>query len=218
MLCCRLGALALGVLIPLPGASMPPALPPVHQMALAPATPPPTVMTVREALRPLSLLVASGESLSVGDYNAANSGQAMDLGLNGLSSYFGRSCEQVTLGEVMNAQRRGSLHAVGRYQFIGSTLRFAVDRSGLSTSAMFSPVNQDALFRVLIKEKRPAVWSYLAGTGSEAEAANALAREWASLPGPWGGSYYPNGNRAHVSRVQVLSTLRQTKKAVLGVI
>jgi hypothetical protein len=171
-------------------------------------------LTIADALRPLSDLIAHGESITAGDYNAANNGWAMDLGKYGLKNYFGRDCSDVTIGEVMLAQDQRRLHAVGRYQIIGSTMAAAVRWASLSGSDLFTPVNQDKLFIALIKHKQPSVWSYLNGTGSANQAANGLAREWSSLPAPWGGSYYSSGDRAHVSRAHVLSTLKQTRKAV----
>lgn len=170
--------------------------------------------TLQEALQPLSDLIALGESSTAGDYNAANNGRAMDLGKHGLSNLFGRNCSEVTIGEVMLAQAQHRLHAVGRYQIIGTTLTAAVRWAGLSGADTFSPANQDKLFIALIKFKRPAVWSFLAHTGSIDRAANALAREWSSLPAPWGGSYYGAGDRAHVSRAQVLSALQASEQAM----
>ena len=185
----------------------------------SPPMPPPVVvaepeLTIADALRPLSDLIAHGESLTAGDYNAANNGWAMDLGKHGLRRYFGRDCSDVTIGEVMLAQDQRQLHAVGRYQIIGSTMAAAVRWASLSGSDLFTPDNQDKLFLALIKHKRPSVWSYLNGSGSAHHAANGLAREWSSFPAPWGGSYYSSGDQAHVSRDRVLLALQQTRKAV----
>ncbi len=47
------------------------------------------------AVAPLVVLVADGESATVGDYNAANAGRAMDLGKHGLKNHFGRDCSEV---------------------------------------------------------------------------------------------------------------------------
>lgn len=175
---------------------------------------PQPTFTIHDALEPLSELIAHGESITAGDYNAANNGWAMDLGQHGLSNYFGRDCSDVTIGEVMLAQDQRRLHAVGRYQIIGTTMRAAVRWAGLSGSSMFTPDNQDKLFLALIKHKRPAIWSYLLGNGTAHQAANALAREWSSMPAPHGGTYYGRGDRAHASRAEVLSVLEQTRKAI----
>lgn len=195
----------------------------VHSAPLPPPTvaelpPPPPQPTIRDAVEPLAQLIAHGESATAGDYNAANNGYAMDLGKHGLSKFFGRDCSEVTIGEVMLAQDQHRLHAVGRYQIIGTTLASAVRWAGLSGSDMFTPANQDRLFIALIKHKRPAIWSFLSGNGSSYQAANALAREWSSMPAPWGGTYYGHGDRAHVSRSHVVEVLHETREAVATLI
>ena len=72
----------------------------------------------------------------------------------------GRSLTQMTVGEVIKQQsgyddftisdaewrRRGGIHAVGRYQFIGPTLKEQVARSGIPMDAMFDEATQDKLF------------------------------------------------------------------------
>ena len=60
----------------------------------------------------------------------------------------------MTLGEIFEKQngpkethyQNGGLHAVGRYQFIGSTLREEVDKMGLSHDTKFTPEIQDKIF------------------------------------------------------------------------
>lgn len=171
--------------------------------------------TMRSVLAPLADLVALGESETVGGYNAANRGRAMDLGKEGLRKVFdGRDCSEITIGEILLAQAQRRLHAAGRYQIIGITMPKAVRQAGLSGADMFSPENQDKLFLALIKFKRPAVWAYLNGHNNHAGAADAMAREWASIAYWDGASYYASGggDRAHVSREQILSELAQTRE------
>ena len=45
----------------------------------------------------------------------------------------------------------GGLHAVGRYQFIGSTLQDEVSKMGLSLDTKFTPEVQDQIFFSHIK-------------------------------------------------------------------
>ena len=177
--------------------------------------PPPTLQEQQlQALEPLADLIASGESLTAGDYNAANTGRAFDLGKNGLVKLFGRPCEQITVGEILLAQSQHQLHAAGRYQIIGITMRSAVRWAGLSGSDLFTPENQDRLFMALLKHKRPLVWSYLnSGHVSQHSAADALSREWASIPYWDNTSYYGRGDHAHVPRHLVLSTLDDVRSA-----
>lgn len=77
---------------------------------------------------------------------------------------FGRSLTDMTLGEIFHRQNtkqrglsmqqhldEGGLHAVGRYQFIGSTLQDEVNRMGLSHDTKFTPDVQDKIFISHIK-------------------------------------------------------------------
>ena len=153
-------------------------------------------------------LIGAVESDSVGGYNAANAGRAMDLGRDGLIKITGRPCDQITIGEVMAWQNRGLLYAVGRYQMVPRTLRAAVKWAGLRPTDKFSPANQDRLLVALLKHKRPSVWAYLTTKGASLNAAvMGLAREWAGLPALWGRSYYGWGNRSHTSVATVTSAL-----------
>jgi len=174
----------------------------------------PARKNVSTAIAPLRNLVAKGESEDSGNWNAANNGYAMDLGHSGLKAVFGRDCSNITIGEILQAQRSGQVHAVGRYQIIGKTLPAAVKHAGLSSSDKFSPHNQNLLFLALVKNKRPAIWAYLMGRGSIDAAADALAKEWASMPMANGRTYYPNGNRAHATRQEVISTLEAIKSKI----
>jgi len=77
---------------------------------------------------------------------------------------FGRALTDHTLGEIYHKQntkqrglsldqhmRTGGLHAVGRYQFIGSTLQDEARRMGLSPDTKFTPEVQDNIFFSHIK-------------------------------------------------------------------
>ena len=164
------------------------------------------------ALEPLADLVASTESDPAGGFNAANNGRAMDLGKNGLIKVTGRDCSEVTIGEVMMLQQQKRLHAVGRYQLIGSTMELAVRWAGLSGSNMFTPDNQDRLFKALVQMKRPMVWGYITREHDDVEKAiNGLAAEWAGMPTASGRTFYPNGNRAHASPMTVEEVLGMSR-------
>ena len=186
-------------------------------IAIEPPIPAP-VLTLKQqqlqALKPLADLIASGESLTAGNYNAANTGRAFDLGKDGLLKVFGKPCEDITIGEILDAQQTYRLHAAGRYQIIGRTMRSAVTWAKLQRSDRFTPTNQDALFMALLRNKRPLVWSYLtSGHATQHAAADALSREWASIPYWDNSSYYGYGDQAHVPRHIVLSTLTQVRHA-----
>ena len=102
-------------------------------------------------------------------YEAFNQGGAEGgtkvLGKSGSHKQtFGRSLTDMTLGEIFHKQntksrglsmdehiKSGGLHAVGRYQFIGSTLQDEVARMGLSSDTKFTPQVQDQIWLNHIK-------------------------------------------------------------------
>ena len=176
-----------------------------EDFCLNPAAPAP----VHVRLKPLADLIARGE----GDYNAVNRGYAGDTpgGIQGLT---GLTFENYTVGQVIAYQQRW-LHAVGRYQFIPVTLRFAVAHSDVSNLDMFTPEVQDKLMAALVIHKRPAVGAYLRGDhDSIGWAMNELAYEWASIEYRYGRGYYDyvGGNRAHISRAEVREVLLEVKE------
>lgn len=164
---------------------------------------------IHEKLKPLGDLIAKGE----GDYNAINRGRAGDTpgGIQGLT---GMTFENYTVGQVMEMQRR-RLYAVGRYQFIPKTLRFAVAMSEVSELDMFTPETQDKLMAALVMFKRPSVGAYLRGGHDNLNwALNDMAKEWASIEWRNGRGFYDHvgGNRAHISRAELSEVLQKVKK------
>jgi hypothetical protein len=155
--------------------------------------PNPNFTPIHKRLKPLGDLISKGE----GDYNAINRGRAGDTpgGIQGLT---GMTFENYTVGQVVEMQRT-RLYAVGRYQFIPVTLRFAVAHSDVDELDMFTPDVQDRLMAALILYKRPAV--------------GALAKEWASIEYRNGRGFYDHvgGNRAHITRAEVSAVLQKIK-------
>lgn len=176
-----------------------------EEFCLNPAAPTP----VHVRLKPLGDLIARGE----GDYNAVNRGYAGDTP-GGIQRLTGLTFKDYTVGQVI-AYQQGWLHAVGRYQFIPVTLRFAVAHSDVDNLDMFTPEVQDKLMAVLVMHKRPAVGAYLRGDHDHIEwAMNELAYEWASIEYRHGRGYYDRtgGNRAHITREQVRAVLLDVKE------
>lgn len=172
--------------------------------------PNPDYKAIHERLKPLGELIAKGE----GDYNAVNRGWAGDTP-GGIQGITGLTFENYTVGQVMEMQRR-NLYAVGRYQFIPSTLRFAVRHSQVDELDMFTPDVQDRLMAALILYKRPAVGAFLRSDHDlEGWALNEMAKEWASIEYRNGRGFYDyvGGNRAHIKRSELSSVLRNIKKA-----
>jgi len=117
-------------------------------------------------------LIGKRESDSVGGYNAVNQGGA-DGGHTALG-YSGdyrkapfnsskRSLTEMTIKEIMDLQyddrslsdsqwkKSGKLHAVGRYQIIGDTLKGLIDQGVASPEEKFTPSVQNKLGVALIK-------------------------------------------------------------------
>ena len=167
----------------------------------------PKYVSPTKRLRPLMDLIAKGE----GDYNSVNRGYAGDTP-GGIQGIAGQTFENYTVGQVMDMQR-SSLYAVGRYQFIPSTLRWAVRHSSVDELDMFTPEVQDQLMATLVIFKRPAVGAYLRGDHDLLGwALNELAKEWASIEYRYGRSFYSvGGNRAKIKRSEVSSVLQKIK-------
>ena len=162
---------------------------------------------------PLSSLIAKGESSSAGGYDAANNGQAMDLGRSGIVRVFGRKADQVSVAEILAAQAQRLIHAVGRYQIIGSTLQQLVDQRCITAAQLFSTAVQDQAFLCLIQDKRPAVWRFITTGDGLSQAADALSMEWASMPYRNGRTFYSNGSdRAHATRADLLAALEACRQ------
>jgi hypothetical protein len=162
-----------------------------------------------EALRPLLQLIYKGE----GTYESVNRGRAGDTPDGKLGAI-----TDLTLAEVMQLQRDKTVFAVGAPQFIPATLGGVVAESKADVSAKFGPATQDRLAAWLILgRKRPPLRDYLRGRkGATLQAAvDALAYEWASLPGWNGRGMYDGdsaGNRAHGSLEEVKQTLEEVRQ------
>ena len=171
--------------------------------------PNPEFTPVYQRLAPIGDLLSKGE----GDYNSVNRGYAGDTpgGIQGLT---GLTFENYTVGQVVELQRT-RLYAVGRYQFIPSTLRFAVRHSEVDELDMFTPRVQDKLMAALILYKRPAVGAYLRGDHDlQGWALNEMAREWASVEYRNGRGFYDHvgGNRARITRAELSEVLSNVKE------
>ena len=108
-----------------------------------------------EVYRPLLNLIASYESSNdtVHDgYDAMNlggtHGGSRAIGSNTGTLYFQQPLINMTLGEIMDKQAAGQLHAAGRYQFLGTTLQDVLQNGqpgGISKDSLFDKATQDKL-------------------------------------------------------------------------
>lgn len=162
--------------------------------------------------------IAEGE----GGYNSMNQGTRGNRivgSTHNASSILGKNLTDMTIQEIMGHQSSGALFAAGRYQIIPSTMKLALEYSGLSPSDRFSPENQDRLAIALIMQKRPVIGQYLRGVEGVTidEAMLHLAMEWASVPDPrTGSSFYGHGNRALHNVSEVRTALLNARNEIMG--
>lgn len=142
-------------------------------------------------LRRAADITSNYESAGAGGYNAVNQGgeaggTKIPAGFYSgdfrkMKQHKGRALTDLTVGEIMDLQadpgkskmsdaewvKRGKLHAVGRYQFIGSTLKGLVQRLGISRNEKFTPQLQDKLFLSLLKSGGAGQWVGLRNATAE---------------------------------------------------
>ncbi len=101
----------------------------------------------------------------------------------------------------------GQNHAIGRYQFIPSTLRALADRAGVPDHVRFSPKLQDHFADLLFEDA--GIHAFLSGDLPRKRFMHNLAKIWAGLPGMHGKSLYHGiaGNKATVSWEQFDKTM-----------
>jgi len=98
--------------------------------------------------------IAGVESEGSGGYDAYNQGgysadEPIGSGDSSDGQLFGKPVSQMTIGELMKWQAKPKnqlgIHAAGRYQFIGLTLKEVVKQMGITKDMVFSPALQDAM-------------------------------------------------------------------------
>lgn len=152
----------------------------------------------------LANLIARGE----GGYSSVN------LGKRGGYRAETRDLASMSLNQVMAAQADHQFNAVGRYQFIRSTLRGLVKSMHLTGQEKFDSTLQDRLFAQKVANI-PAASNFLLGKSSNpAAAALGISKEWASVANPFTGKSYYAGtanNRASISSEEIISALRSAR-------
>jgi peptidoglycan hydrolase-like protein with peptidoglycan-binding domain len=127
----------------------------------------------------------------------------------------------MTIAQVFELQRQminsgKESSAVGRYQYIGSTLREMVKAMGLdANTTKFDEKTQDAI-AIADMRRRCGLDAWLGGKLSDEEFLNNLSRVWASIPNTGtGGSFYAGvgSNKAGTKVDVALNTLQDIKTA-----
>ena len=161
----------------------------------------------------LGNLISRGE----GGYNSVNLGQA-----GGYRSST-RDLENMTIAQVMAAQKNKEFNAAGKYQIIGPTLANAVKALKLNTNEKFSAANQEKIFKeYLLSIKNQAIGDYISGKSNDITAAvKAASKEWASVTDPdTGKSHYAGvgNNKASISveeMTRALQLARATSQPIM---
>ena len=125
-------------------------------------------------------IIGKYEADGAGGYNAVNQGGADGgrtvIGYSGdfrqMSQHQGKALTSMTVGEIMALQSedgssmdswiaRGKLHAVGRYQFIGSTFANLVKQLGIKPEQQFTPALQDAMALHLLRTAKNGLHQWI---------------------------------------------------------
>ena len=118
---------------------------------------------------------------------------------------------QMTIGEIYAwiDATPGQPHAIGRFQFIPTTLRRVVAEVGFSRETIFSPRVQDQLADVLLAEA--GIHRFDNGLIGRHQFMNNLAKIWAGLPTSNGKSHYDGyaGNKASMTWADFDSQMQQ---------
>lgn len=138
-------------------------------------------------------MIAQGESVSSGGYNAMNQGTPGGgpvIGSGDSQKIIGKKLTDMTVGEIMqqaanpndDAKKRKDnklIFAAGRYQIVPKTLEGLVKSGIVSRNDKFDEATQDKLGMALIQGTGALK---LAAAGDYEGAQNALAKTWASIP------------------------------------
>ena len=146
---------------------------------------------------------------------------------NNYNAYFGNATNteikftSMPVGDVLEWQRvfvaeGNASSAVGRYQFIDSTLRGLVNQLNIDQNTIFSEELQDTLAEALLE--RRGVREYVDSRISREEFAHNLSKEWAALPKAKGDnpqqSYYADDglNKARLSVDEIYASIATVRR------
>ena len=91
---------------------------------------------------------------------------------------FGRPLTQMTVAEVMDLQARGVLHATGRYQIIGGTLRGLIQQGKANRTDRYDQATQDKLAIALIHRR---AGKFFSGEVGASDVIGGMGNEWIGL-------------------------------------
>ena len=156
----------------------------------------------------IDAVISSGE----GNYNSVN------LGQKGGYKASTRNLTDMTVAQILSAQRAKEFNAAGKYQTINSTLQEAVDKGVVSSAEKFTAEVQERIFKqYLVAIKRPEIKGFITGNNDATlnDALLASAKEFASVANPsTGKSYYAGqgNNKASISAEKMTESLLAQQK------
>ena len=128
------------------------------------------------------------------------------------------SLTEMTLAQVKDLQGKMSSTAVGRYQFLYSTLwgktvdgvyhPGLVSKNGLSLDTKFDAKIQDLFGLALLEGRHYSNW--IEGTITDDQFQLNLAQEWSSIPDPSTGKSYYGGNVDETTDAEIKAAMVQT--------
>ncbi|MEK5750810.1 tape measure protein [Acinetobacter variabilis] len=156
----------------------------------------------------IDAVISSGE----GNYNSVN------LGQKGGYKASTRNLTDMTVAQILSAQRAKEFNAAGKYQTINSTLQEAVDKGVVSSAEKFTAEVQERIFKqYLVAIKRPEIKGFITGSNNATlnDALLGSAKEFASVANPsTGKSYYAGqgNNKASISAEKMTESLLAQQK------
>ena len=135
-------------------------------------------------------VIGGGESSN--NYNGMNQGTAT-TGKKDSVDFLGKELTGMTIDEVMTHQAKPKgnperIFAAGNYQVIPTTLKWAIDKMGISKDTPFDQETQDSIGEFLLMNKQKKVRDFVNGNSDDlTEAMIGLHTEWRSFPHPTSG-------------------------------
>ena len=140
--------------------------------------------------KPLLDLIASKESADYGHYHAMNTGGSngghVAHGSADSRNVFPGGITKMTVGQILELQRQGKIHAAGRYQIINTKkaptlsglMRGAYGPTGVEMTDIFDAATQDKLAIALVRGR---AGKFFNGTGTLQNAVRGMGEEWIGL-------------------------------------
>jgi hypothetical protein len=124
--------------------------------------------------------------------------------------------EDMTVAQVMQAQKEGKIFAAGAYQIIPKTMQGAVSSLKIDPNTKFDKETQDKIFSGYLataKKGRGPLEDYIKGKSDNSDAAlKAAAQEWASIQYHGHGIYDKDGiNHGGITDARMLAAMKNAR-------